>query len=55
MFILFLLVFHVGWTLYALLTAGNNFTGWSFDETILTPILANIFGLLWKLTQGFNW
>ncbi|HKM78459.1 MAG TPA: glycosyltransferase family 39 protein [Candidatus Bathyarchaeia archaeon] len=55
MFILFLFVFHVGWTLYALLTAGNNFTGWSFDETILTPILANIFGLLWKLTQGFHW
>gem|GEM_PF-4896974 len=55
MFLLSLLGIHVGWTLYALLTAGNNFTGWGFDETFLTPILANIFGLLWKLTQRLHW
>jgi uncharacterized membrane protein len=54
-FLLSLIVSHVGWTLCALLTSGSHFTGWGFDVTFLTPILANIFGLIWKLTQGIHW
>jgi 4-amino-4-deoxy-L-arabinose transferase-like glycosyltransferase len=49
-----LVLFHVGWTLYALSTSGGHFTGWGFYSTPLTPLLANLFGLLWKLTQGFH-
>jgi 4-amino-4-deoxy-L-arabinose transferase-like glycosyltransferase len=50
--LLSLAVFHVGTTLYALSTSGTHFSGWDFYTTPLTPVVAGLFGLLWKLTQA---
>jgi len=52
-FLLVLLgVLHVGWTLCVLSASGGHFTGWGFYLTPLTPMIANLFNLLWRL--GFS-
>jgi len=51
-FLVMLGILHVSWTLVFLLTSADRFSGWGFYYTPMTPLIADLFHLLWAL--GFS-